>query len=76
MEDKILEILSEALGLEKDNIDIDADILEDLGANSLEAADMLISLEDEIGFEIPDADAVELRTVRAISEYIENKKAE
>lgn len=74
MKDIILDIISRRLGIEKEGIGLDADLFDELGADSLDAVDMLIELEETIGSSIPDEDAIELRTVRKISDYTENIK--
>lgn len=71
MKETLLDIISRKLGIEKSEIDVDADIYDVLGADSLEAVDMLIELEDTLNVSIPDEDAVELRTVRDVAEYLE-----
>ena len=71
MKETLLDIISRKLGIEKSEIDVDADIYDILGADSLEAVDMLIELEDTLNVAIPDEDAVELRTVRDVAEYLE-----
>ncbi len=68
MKETLLDIISRKLGIEKSEIDVDADIYDVLGADSLEAVDMLIELEDTLNVSIPDEDAVELRTVRDVAE--------
>jgi acyl carrier protein len=46
--------------------------MEDLGADSLDVVEMLMTIEDQFGVTIPDEDVVQLRTVRDIAEYLEN----
>lgn len=70
--DKVREILCDHLGCDEDDITMSTDIVEDLGADSLDVVDLAMSLEDEFGLsEIPDEDLEELRTVGSLVEYIE-----
>ena len=70
--DKVKEILSKQLRIYVAQIDDDSVIVEDLGADSLDLVEMLMTFEDTYGFCIEDEDAEKLRTVRDVVEYIEN----
>lgn len=70
--DKVKEILSKQLRIDIAEIDDDSIIVEDLGADSLDLVEMLMTFEDTYGFSIDDDDAANLRTVRDVVEYIEN----
>ena len=69
--EKVKLILSEQLEVEEDTITADTDIQDDLGADSLDVVDMVMSLEDEFEIEVPDEDIESLRTVGALVSYIE-----
>ena len=71
MIEKVKEMLAKQLRLDPDTIEDDANILDDLGADSLEVVEMLMTLESEFGIVVPDEDMLELKTVRAVAEYIE-----
>ncbi len=73
MIEKIKELLAKQLRLDIATIDDDANILDDLGADSLEVVEMLMTLESEFGIIVPDEDMMELKTVRSVAEYIERK---
>ncbi len=72
MIEKIKDLLAKQLRLDVSTIDDDANILDDLGANSLEIVEMLMTLESEFGILVPDEDVMDLKTVRAVAEYIES----
>lgn len=72
MIDKIKELLAKQLRLDVSTIEDDANILDDLGADSLEIVEMLMTLESEFGIVVPDEDVMSLKTVRAVAEYIES----
>lgn len=70
--EKVKMILAEQLEVEEDSITVDTDIQDDLGADSLDVVDMVMSLEDEFEIEVPDEDIESLRTVGALVSYIES----
>ena len=72
MIEKVKTLLSKQLKIELDTIEDDANILDDLGADSLDVVEMLMTLEDEFGIIVPDEDVMGLKTVRAVAEYIES----
>ena len=74
MKEQIKQIIADRLGISPDEIDDDGDIMDVYGADSLDAVDLVIAFEDYFGFSVPDEDAVELRNVRKILNYIEENK--
>jgi len=74
--EKVQELLAEALNIEdKSKITLESNIVQDLGADSLDMVELLMSLEDNFGIVVPDEVANDLVTVDAIVKYIEaNKK--
>lgn len=74
MEDRIKRIIANQLGMSADDIDLDGDIMEVYGADSLDVVDMVMAMEEEFGMSVPDEEAIELRTVRKIIGYIEDNK--
>ena len=69
--EKIKLILSNQFDVEEDAITMETNIMEDLGADSLDVVDMLMSLEDEFDVEIPDEEIERIRTVGELVAYIE-----
>ena len=72
MIERVKSIIAKQLRINAVDISDDASVLEDLGADSLDIIELLMTLEDETGIIIPDDDAADLKTVRQISDYIEN----
>ena len=70
--DKIVRVLCDQLGIEEDKISSSSDIVEDLGADSLDVVTLLMSFEDEFGITIEDDEAQNFRTVGDIVSYIES----
>lgn len=72
--EKVKRIIAEQLDIDEDSITYESSITEDLGADSLDVVDIVMSFEDEFGIEIPD-DAVEtIRTVSDIVKFIEDNQ--
>ena len=69
--EKVKVILSSQFDVEEDSITMDTNIADDLGADSLDVVDMLMSLEDEFDVEIPDEEIEKIRTVGELVAYIE-----
>ncbi len=72
--EKVKNILSEQLDVEEDKITMDSMIADDLGADSLDVVDLLMSLEDEFEIEIPDEEIENIKTVGNLVNYIESNK--
>ncbi|HHW46298.1 MAG TPA: acyl carrier protein [Clostridiales bacterium] len=71
--EKIKVILSQQLDVEEDQITMETNIEEDLGADSLDMVDLLMSIEDEFDIEVPDEDIENIKTVGDIVQYIESR---
>lgn len=67
---KVKSILSEQFSVDEEKITMQTNIAEDLGADSLDVVDVLMSLEDEFEMEIPDEDVENIKTVGQLVEYI------
>lgn len=74
MIDEIIEALSEQLKVDASEINENTSVLDDLGADSLDVVELLMTLEDKYGVIVPDDEAANLKTVGDIAEYIENNK--
>ena len=75
MFEKIRSIISEQLSIDDvDTITLDSSLTEDLEADSLDAVEVIMALEDEFGIEIPDEEAEHFKTIGDICKFIENNK--
>ena len=70
--DKVKEILCLQLKADEDSISLDSSIIDDLGADSLDVVDIIMSLQDEFDIEIPDEEVENIKTVGDIVGYIES----
>ena len=73
---KIKKIVVENLGVSEDQVTDDAQFSQDLGADSLDQVELVMSLEEEFGAEIRDEDADSLNTVGDAIKYIEKRIAD
>ncbi len=71
MFEKIKEIIHEQLSVEKDSITLETDLMKDLEADSLDAVEIIMSIEEEFEIEIPDEDAEGFKTVEDLVRYVE-----
>ena len=69
--EKVKAILAEQYDVEEDKVTADTDLQEDLGADSLDVVDLLMSIEDEFGVEVPDDEIENIKTVGSLVSYIE-----
>ena len=72
--EKVAEILSEQLGIDADKISMDSLLEEDLDADSLDAIDVVMSIEDEFQIEVPDEVISSMKSVADIVNFIENNQ--
>lgn len=74
MLEKMKELIAEGLSIDESKITEDASFKDDLGADSLDLFELVMSLEDEFGVEIPSEDLEQLTTVGDVIKYIEEHK--
>lgn len=72
--EKLQEILAAQFDVDAESIAADTDIQEDLNADSLDIVDLIMSIEDEFGIEVPDTAVDEVRTVGDLVKFIENQQ--
>ena len=73
---KVKEIIAEQLGLEIEEIADDADILDDLGATSLDAVEIAMAVEETFDLTVSDADILENRNVSDVCDFISQQRDE
>ena len=69
--EKVREFVVDQLAIEPELVEIDSDLMKDLEADSLDAVEIIMAVEEDFDIEIPDADAEKFRTVRDMVEYVE-----
>lgn len=71
---RVRQIIAEKLDIPLEDILDSSDIMDDLGADSIDALDLIMIFEEEFGIDISDADVINNRIVADIIEYVTNKK--
>ena len=72
--EKLKLIVVEQLGVDEENVKMEATFVDDLAADSLDIVELVMSIEEEFGLQIPDEDAEKITTVGAAIEYVEAHK--
>ena len=70
--EKVREIVAEQLGISEDEIKLETNFVDDLGADSLDIVELIMALEEAFDIEIPDADAEKVVTVGDVVDYIKD----
>lgn len=72
--EKVKSIIAEQLEVDEDKITMDSNIQDDLGADSLDIVDLVMSFEEEFDMEIPDDQVENIKTVGDVVNYVEAKE--
>ena len=75
IQEKVTEIIVEQLGVSADQVKPESKMIEDLGADSLDAVELVMAVEEEFGIEVPDDEAEKLVSVGDIIAHVENAGA-
>jgi acyl carrier protein len=71
--DDVRDVLVEELAVKPDMVKLDAKLAEDLGADSLDAAEIVSALEDKFGITISDEESLQVVSVAQIVQFVERK---
>ena len=71
--DKLKELVVDQLGVEEDEVTMEASMQDDLGADSLDLVDLVMSVEEEFDVKVADEDLENIKTVGDIVNYIEDR---
>ena len=74
--DKVLTIVCERLGVEKEKVKDDTNFINDLGADSLDIVELVMEFEEEFGMSIPDDQAENIKTVGEAIKFIDENRGE
>lgn len=75
VEEKVIDIIVDKLGVERSEVTPEAVFVDDLGADSLDLVELIMAMEEEFGFEIADEEAEKLRTVQDVISFITARAA-
>ncbi|MBQ3218636.1 MAG: acyl carrier protein [Akkermansia sp.] len=75
IETQVKEIIVEQLGVDPEKVTTDAKFIEDLGADSLDTVELVMTFEEKFSVEVPDEDAEKLKSVADVVAYIKEHQA-
>ena len=75
IEERVIEIVSDQMGVDKSEITRETSFVNDLNADSLDTVELVMEFEDEFEISIPDEDAEKIQTVGAAVTYIKSKSS-
>lgn len=73
IEDKVRKVISEKLGVDISEVVPEASLIDDLGADSLDIVELVMSMEETFDLDIPDEEAEKLVKVKDVIKYLEDK---
>lgn len=73
VEEKVKNIIVEQLGVDMESVTPEASFIDDLGADSLDIVELVMTMEEEFDLEIPDEDAEKIKSVNDVINYIKAK---
>ncbi len=74
VQERVIDIVVQQLGVEKDKITTTSSFVDDLGADSLDTVELVMALEEEFETEIPDEDAEKIKTIADAIAYVDTHK--
>ena len=74
IEERVKKIIIEQLGVKEEDVKSEASFVDDLGADSLDTVELVMTLEEEFDTEIPDEEAEKITTVQAAIDYINSNQ--
>ncbi|ASS37761.1 acyl carrier protein [Mogibacterium pumilum] len=72
--DTIRDLVVEQLGVDADMVQMDTSLIKDLEADSLDAVEIILGVEEAFGLDIPDEEAEKFETVQDLVEYVDSHK--
>ena len=75
IESQVIDVIVEQLGVDREKVTPDAKFIDDLGADSLDTVELVMTFEETFSVEVPDEDAEKLKSVADVVAYIKEHKA-
>jgi acyl carrier protein len=73
LEEKVITIIVEQLGVAQDECKLEASFIDDLGADSLDLVELIMEMEENFGIEIADAELEKIRTIQDVIDFLKSK---
>ncbi len=70
IQSRIISLTATQLGLGEDEVSLDSNFMDDLGADSLDTVELVMNIEEEFEIEIPDNEVSEMHTVKSMLNYV------
>ena len=74
MKDQLFTLIADELSVDKEQVTLEANLQDDLGADSLDAIQLIMSIENEFDITIPESEIDKLKTVADVLKYVESNK--
>ena len=75
IQERVIKVIAEQLSVDEEQVKAEAHFIDDLGADSLDLVELVMSLEKEFDCEIPDEEAEKITTVQSAIDYINKAKS-
>ncbi len=75
IDNRVIQIVSEQLGVNAQDVSMTSSFVDDLGADSLDTVELVMALEEEFNVEIPDEDAEKISTIQQAVDFINSASA-
>ncbi len=75
IEERVVDIVVQQLGVDKNKVTLQSSFVDDLGADSLDTVELVMALEEEFETEIPDDEAEKIRTIQEAIDYIKERQS-
>jgi acyl carrier protein len=73
IQQKVIDLIVDQLGVDADSVTPQAHFIDDLGADSLDTVELVMAFEEEFDIEVPDEDAEKLETVSDVTNYLKKR---
>ncbi len=74
MTEKIIAIVADKMGIDPEKISVDANLVEDLGANSIDVVEVIMAIEEEFNIQFDEEEAADMKTINDLVSYIEKNQ--
>lgn len=73
LEEKVIDIIVEQLGVSREQCVLEASFIDDLGADSLDIVELIMEMEENFGIQIADEELEQIRTIKDVIDFLRSK---